>query len=80
MKPANDPQDPELGALQATYENDPAHGHDLLGFPALFLVAGLIVLVLAFRQDLLRDQLTLIAGGLLGLAVGVKLLADFAAG
>ena len=76
----NQPQYPknnELGALKSDYKNNPAYARDLLGFIILFVLAGVIVLVIGFMQNNVRDQLPIMGGGLLLLAIGVKLYFDF---
>lgn len=67
----------DLGTLKADYENNPAHAGDLLGFIILFIPAGVIVLVMGLMQDRARNSLPIIGGGLLLLALGVKLYFDF---
>lgn len=71
------PPNSELGALTAGYENNPAYARNLLGFIILPAVAGVIVLVMGFMQDNVRDQLPIIAGGLVLLALGARLYFDY---
>jgi hypothetical protein len=71
------PKNSELGALQASYETNPAHARDLLGFIGLFILAGRVVLVMGVMQDNIRDQLLVGGGGLLLLAVGVRIYFAF---
>ncbi|MBN1220129.1 MAG: hypothetical protein JXM69_14470 [Anaerolineae bacterium] len=71
------PKNSDLGTLQANYETNPAHARDLLGFIVLFALAGLVVLVMGVTQNDIRNQLLIGGGGLLLLAVGMRIYFAF---